>query len=158
MSENHPYKLDLLDAALQAYGEVEPPAALEARVLGKLDQTLRRRRWNIWLPLAGVATATAVVVLLLTSVQRSPVREQSREQPIAVERPIATTGPPAVDNVLDTGQQQVKPRRQAAPPVAAPRLETFPAPSALSDQEQILISLMRSRRSVLVAMSQPQTL
>src|SRR4051812_29305646 len=63
---------DLLDRMLAAYGEVELPVGLEARILGQIEKKLSRRRRRMWLFLAGPAVVTAAVLVIVFSRHMDP--------------------------------------------------------------------------------------
>lgn len=142
----YPKKIDLLDAALTVYRQVDAPPGLEARILGTIEGNLRRRRIRVqFLAVAAAAAACLGLALFLLVPARIPLSE-----PTIVAVPVPPPAAPApVKSEVEI--PRVAPRVQDA---AAPRQSTFPAPSAPSEQERALISLMRSRRQILVAMWQ----
>jgi hypothetical protein len=146
-------KIDLLDRALAAYGQVDPPPGLEARILGKLDERQRRRRFTFRLLLA-VGTGAASLGLLLFLVTRA-ARVPEPGSTIAtgreVPRHVVPNTPPTSPAVPKTEIARV---RLVAADAAAPRQAAFPSPSEPSDQERAFVLLMRSRQEILVAMSQ----
>jgi hypothetical protein len=134
-----------LDAALTKYAAVEPRVGMEERVLANLRAQRAQDSVRGWWPRRLVfALAAAVVVVSLLLVFRSAHQQQVNLHRI----------PPPVtqqDWVHDGTEASVRPsavkkRRTPAPrhlsAVAAtePRLEQFPSPQPLSEQEEILKS------------------
>ncbi|MGA8301013.1 MAG: hypothetical protein WCB53_03025 [Terriglobales bacterium] len=159
-----------LDDALAVYAKAEPRAGLEGRVLAQLQaeredaersRVALRRGW--WLALR-VVTATGLAVIAVwvwqsgrdarqhvtakksATSQKETVRETvqgvsdspSAVSPVTVQRGsgrLAETHPP----VLATKHRAIRPRSNQAL-AAAPKLDQFPSPRPLSEQEQILMS------------------
>ena len=150
--DQYPKKIDLLDTALTVYRQVDAPAGLEARILGTIEEKLRRRRFRVRFLMAATAAAASIGLALFVLVPaRVPLHEPVRE-PAIVALPAPSSAAPAKSEVKIP---RAVSRVQEA---AAPRQSTFPAPSPLSEQERALISLMQSRRQILVAMSQSRPL
>jgi hypothetical protein len=143
-----------LDAALATYVAAEPRAGLEERVLANLraerEQVVVRVWWR-W-PAIAVLAAAVVTGMGLVLVQRSGknVREISIQQPPAVgpgaPQP-SPQNPPhrgRVQNpqVVGTTALRGKVRHRIDRPedvvAAVPRLERFPCPQPLSEQEEAL--------------------
>lgn len=134
---------DLLDAALKRYGEVEPRAGLERRVLA----TLARESHTNWLRPWTWASAAAFACLLTVVVWIGLV---GRKQPPHISAPAAKVStkenrletaevPPHIDKTRRTGKHEVrKIRVQLAN--TTPRLEQFPSPRPLSEQEKLLVA------------------
>lgn len=140
-----------LDAALAEYAAVEPRAGLEQRILANLRaeqfQTPDRARWR-W---AVAGTVAAVMVVTLALLWRS-------DQPS--ERVVANHSKAAVQDSKESGTQVAahnsvasRPRthvpirrasanrlRTAAVAANGPKLDQFPSPQPLSEQEKILAS------------------
>jgi hypothetical protein len=154
-------KPDLFDTALAAYSEVEPPSGLETRILRNLEEN-RRRRWRIWRTCGVTAAATGVAVLLYLAMPArvparvpmiAPVLESTKE---AVSSGHPVTAVPAVPRSasITTKRRDLAHVQPQVQHEALPRESAFPAKSVPGDQERALILLMRSRRQVLVALSQ----
>lgn len=154
-----------LDVALKQYGEAEPRTGLEGRVLASLhaarERAPERRDW--WPALA----AFTAIVLIGTTIFWVPGHDSARR------RIVARQGVPSITNAndsLDSGRPHsshtiavaIAPLRQtarslrAAERAAEPRLEQFPAPRPLSEQERILASYVAQfpDQAVLVAKAQ----
>jgi len=142
-----PSDLDL-DAALAKYSAVEPRTGLEERVLARLSdeksKPLSRPRWY-W-SLAAAAAAIAVMVVAFTWKPSSPSRLVIANHPAGATQ---TTSQPGT-NVANRNGSAVSPRGQSparrtstrpsrtAVVAAAPKLDQFPSPQPLSEQEEIL--------------------
>ncbi len=137
-----------LDAALKQRGEAEPAPGLEQRILSTLRErgAQERWQWRWWWP---AFNTVAAVILFGTLVL--VVRDHPREAP----RLAGQT--PATSRQTPSGAQQVPPLRKletsaaktparvrvkrgvaSAVPDRGPRLEQFPSPQPLSEQEQLL--------------------
>jgi len=141
-----------LDAALKQYGEAEPRPGLENRMLANLQAerarlTLRRWWWRPAAVVVTIAVLTAGAWLLRRSpdVTKVPIsnqptvvtRNQEPEPTIAsANRPYAAPRPPR----RSRGESPI------AQPSSIPRLEQFPAPAPLSEQEEMLAQYVREHR------------
>lgn len=140
----------LLDAALAKYAAVEPRQGLEERVLANLRAERARvpdRAWWQWSVIAAVA---AVLVVALALAWRSG----QPSHPLAASHPSAPTQAPSepatqvVSNREGNGVRPSAPNRprriahRALPAVMAsaqPKLDQFPSPQPLSEQELALV-------------------
>lgn len=134
---------DLLDGAMRRYGEIEPRAGLEGRVLARLAQESRtnwRRPWA-WRSAAAFACILAVVVWIGLVGRKEPphigghaanVTTKENRLEIAEVRP-------QTNKTGSTGQHGVKkiPLRLSN---TTPRLERFPSQRPLSEQEKLLLA------------------
>lgn len=136
-----------LDAALERYGEGEPRAGLEPRILARLDEERAkpaRRRW-MW---AAAAVGAAAVIVITVMTTRTPDRKQplAHQSPVP-NRTIAPAAPSqersaAVPSRLSSVPVRVAHRvRKAVEP--EPKLAQFPAPVPLSEQERLLMQYMQ---------------
>ncbi len=136
-----------LETALAKYSAVDPRAGLEERVLANLRAERARvpnHSWWRW----SVAAALAAVVLAALVVGR-----RLGKSPVMVNHP-STSRPGANEpqtNVAATGgAKQLRPGRVPKPAVRRPRptvvaavhpkLDQFPSPQPLTEQEKILAS------------------
>jgi hypothetical protein len=145
-------KLDReLDAALAKYAAVEPRTGLEGRILANLraeQEHAAERSWRRW---PAVAALAAVIVVILSMAWRS----EKPAQHTAAKHPSPTTQtnqevPTQVTNDSRSGSnrprearpgRRLKPRALSDPAtivVPAPKLDQFPSPQPLSEQETIL--------------------
>jgi hypothetical protein len=156
------YDLDRrLDAALAKYAQVEPRAGLENRVLATLHAERSRipqRAWWRW-SVAGVAAVVVVVVLVLAwRSGKFHGREIAIRPSVSVpgaELPTPEAGkndghPPAPGPV----PKHVMHRAHATAVASAnPKLDQFPSPQPLSEQERLLENYVAKypERAVLLA-------
>jgi hypothetical protein len=138
-----------VDAALAKYAAVEPRAGLEERVLANLRAEHGRRVNRGWWRWGLGATAVAVVVLAIDVTWRSGRSSQptvaNRRSLVKQDLPKPGTQIAAQD---DNRSRPRHPHRSAkAHPVhsavviaASPKLDQFPSPQPLSEQERILAS------------------
>lgn len=145
----------ILDAALAKYAAVDPREGLEERILAHLraaEGPVQGLAWGSWL-------ATAVTALVIVAVVLA-WRSGKTAHPQIANRPGTTTQTTAnTQNPLQSETQAVSRGAKAAPgprpapthrsiardslaPVmeAYPKLDQFPSPQPLSEQEKILAS------------------
>jgi hypothetical protein len=134
-----------LDAALAEYTSVEPRAGLEERILANLraadSPTIARRWWN-WRIAAVVAATLIIAVSLVARWNRASQPPTVVHRPQLKEAPIA----PQVANRENSPASQKKlprhrgVRTQPQQEIVAvdPKLDVFPSPLPLSEQEKIL--------------------
>ena len=128
----------VLNSALAMFATVEARAGLEERVLANLrtEESTEHRTWRAWGLAAALLTLTIVAVAWHSSRQtRAPIANQ-----------IAT---PAEVKPVESGSLQIPVIRSASPvrrakipkrqaPLENPKLDQFPSPQPLSEQEKIL--------------------
>jgi hypothetical protein len=136
-----------LDMALARYAAVEPRPGVEERILASMRAERARvpdRAWWRWTAVIAVAAAVIVAVALawragkqerpVVAIHRTNTTQESQKQPVY--------------NVPATGDRSLEPRpgrkriQRAVPSVAAgvPKLDQFPSPQPLSEQEKLLAS------------------
>jgi hypothetical protein len=135
-----------VDAALAKYAAAEPRAGLEERILANLrvhERTTTRVPWWRWA--GAIAVALLITVLLRWRLEHHappqivnhPVipQQQTRPEVTARDTPIRNV-PPAI---------RIAPRRRrnhllsaATLASAAPKLDQFPSPRPLTEQEKLL--------------------
>jgi hypothetical protein len=139
-----------LDAALAKFVRVEPRAGLEERILANLrvEQERPAERW--WWRWPAVAALAAMIMLTLSLALRSwkPTQNIAAQYP-----PVpAQSNKPAGAQIANHGEsgsirphglsaRRLKPRAFSGPPtvvVNSPKLDEFPSPQPLSEQETIL--------------------
>ncbi len=137
-----------LDLALAKYAAVEPRVGLEQRILATLRAEPARHRKFMWR--WSVALATLVVVVATGIAWRSskPAHPEVTQRPLITlptspERPVNPANREA--NVIPSQNKRPARRlsvRHAQPAVVtpAPKLDVFPSPRPLSEQEKILAS------------------
>lgn len=139
----------LLDAALANYSSVEPRSGLEERVLANLHseqaQSIDHAGWR-W----GIAAVAALVIVVFSLMMRSG----KQPLPLVKNPPIVLPGSQAPEahrpevarqnDNFDSPRRTPAVRHVAAPSTheevaaAYPRLDQFPSPQPLSEQEKLL--------------------
>jgi hypothetical protein len=170
-------KQDELDAALGKYAAVEPRAGLEDRILANLRAERARvpdRAWWRWCVAGALAT---VVVLALALAWRSG----KPPRPVVANHSSATTQAakePAIEVISSGGADEHRPQASARartritnlirretvvatnPKLDQPKLDQFPSPRPLSEQEKILQSYVAEypEKAVLIARARSEAL
>lgn len=168
-----------LDAALAKYAAVEPRVGLEERVLAHLraerERTPKRTWWSWSVASAAVAAVVIVMMMMMALLWRTNLRHRqviawhpaadapSVGHPGAPFAAMAGNGAhplvhPPVSN--PTTRRAAHPAHPAAVAEAAPKLDQFPSPQPLSEQERILASYVEQypERSVLLARARTEAL
>lgn len=142
-----------LEGALKQRGRAEPRPGLENRILASIKAERERvpaRGWSWW-PVWAVAAAILLIagVVLLRSTQELAPPVVSHVTAPAVSKSVE-------HRVIASGRKSLM--RSAGKPGAAPRMEQFPSPQPLSEQEQILARYIQQfpREAGLVAQAQTQ--
>jgi hypothetical protein len=159
----------ILDGVLAEYSAAEPRAGLEDRVLATLRAEQARvldHAWWRW-GLAGVLTAV-VLVLAVAFAWRSgkPSSHQIAQHPSTIKQipnvlqiPIvAKDGRPAVQPIV--WPRHTAGGRHARTPMMAeanPKLDVFPSPRPLSEQEKILENYVSQFRQEAVLIARART-
>lgn len=163
-----------LDAALAKYAAVEPRVGLEERVLAHLRAKRERvpdRVWWRWSVFAAVGLV-AVVVVTVTLVLRTNPRHAPAiaNHPSAIapsgqkpEQRIATNGvakEPRSQTLRPAAKHVLRRTQPAVIAQAAPKLDQFPSPQPLSEQERILASYVEKypEQAVLLARARTEAL
>ncbi|MBZ5684730.1 MAG: hypothetical protein LAP86_06825 [Acidobacteriia bacterium] len=153
-----------LDAALAKYASVEPRPGMEERILANLrsaDATPAYHTWWRW----GLAAAAAMLLILITFAWRS----RTPSHPAIANRPAPTehrnAGPEM--HVARRDPTAIPPRPRpahktdvlgSAPVVAGtPKLDQFPSPHPLSEQEKILASYIAQFHDEAVMVARART-
>src|SRR5579863_585040 len=156
-----------LDAALARYAAVVPRAGLETRVLAHLqaERELQSAHtpWG-WPQVTALAAAVAIVVAMSVWIFRKPTQavrhlpatQQSTQ--VGENRGTPTSKPPTL---VATGKTSGHgPHRAQRAVTAVPKLEQFPSPQPLSEQEQLLANYVARdpEHAVLVARARMEAL
>ena len=136
------------DAALAKYANVEPRFGLEERLLANLRAERERAPFRVWWRYAAAAAVTVIVLILVPflswrtghpqpgKANAHNLTEGGKDWQIAkvAQEPRFPSEQPA------SGRSAVanRPLHPAAVLTSAPRLEQFPSPRPLSEQEEIL--------------------
>ncbi len=171
-----------LDATMRHYAEAEPRPGMETRLLANLREARpegARLRWlRIALPLAAAAAVVMVVgvslhrgrtatpATLVQPTKPATVPAPAMSEPASAEAPARASGPahghaPArfADRVAQVRSSHRKPIGDSQTATAsAPRLEQFPTPTPLSEQEQMLMRYLQQtpREEVATVVRQDQ--
>jgi hypothetical protein len=148
--QSHPDDLDLmLDVALAQYRAVEPRAGLEERVLANLrahEQEPASKHWFTWPALAVVAAlALIAATVVLMSRSEQPTRQVAHKQ---IQSGPAARASMSLNAASDNSSRarvlagKSRSTRsatiQSGKVEALPKLDQFPSPQPLTEQEQIL--------------------
>ncbi len=159
-----------LDAALAKYAAAEPRAGLEERVLANLRAERSRTLGRAWWRWSAMAAVAAIVIVTVTLAWRS-----ERTSPKVATHPAFTNGGQtrATTQVATTGVRKRAHRRAAgtmqrtaalhaesSEMAGNPKLEQFPAPRPLSEQEELLQAYIARypEQAVLVAKARTEEL
>jgi len=152
-----------LDAALAKYASAEPRPGLEGRILANLRAHAPglTHQWWKW----GLAGAMAVILIIAAIVWR--IRELPHHPTMANQSTGTTPAPSAPEERFASHGPGPRPRparrrkipRQVPPDNAAlavaenPKLDQFPSPQPLTEQEQILLNYVarQPERAALIA-------
>jgi len=145
--EDNPKERDLdrtLDAALAKYASVEPREGLEERILANVRAAGTRRAQSAWrnCGFAVVAAALAVVAVAMWHWNK-PMQTPIANRPSMVKQ--AQVGPDlahqdgnSVQPIKSARWRRTRHRSQHETVAANPKLDVFPSPLPLSEQEKIL--------------------
>ena len=139
----------VLDKALEEFGNTEPRAGLENRVLTNLRMERKRRATkHAWWAVGSVVAAAAVIAavwlgnapsLPKVSVKIRPESKKSEEVgALKVEQVVRPKRPGRTRNTKVRRQERLLTSRTGA--ATLPRLGGFPSPRPLSDQEKLLLA------------------
>jgi hypothetical protein len=167
-----------LDAALAKYVAVEPRAGLEKRVLANFRAQREHAAARVWWRWQALAVAAAVLVVAAVSLigrpamwrPGKPAPDIKSHQPAAAAQGDTQPGTRVATN---DGGSPVRPagpavatrpaRHGVHPPQAidanGPRLDHFPSPRPLSDEEKLLVLYVRDfpRDAVMIAQAQAES-
>jgi hypothetical protein len=132
----------LLDAALKQYAAVQPREGLEGRILARMrSETAERANhaWWRWLTAAAAVAALAVIITMA-------LRPRATPQPMVAQHPSGTL--PAAKLAASSQPRKAVPRptrrvhavAEIQVRKALPKLDQFPSPQPLSEQEKLLAS------------------
>jgi hypothetical protein len=152
-----------IDAALEKYAAVEPRVGLEQRILASMRSERDRipvRSWWVWGAVGAVATLLIVVAALAWRPNK-PTKTVAERPPSAsieaVARPSTRTGSIEPARTMNARSVHAKPRRNPPSAVAdEPKLDQFPSPEPLTEEELALVRYVRQfpRDAVMVASAQ----
>jgi hypothetical protein len=148
-----------LDAALARYAAVEPRAGIEARVLANLQaerELSAHSPWG-WKPVTALAAAVLILAAVLAWTSGRRTQAVHRESGATSHPQVALNSanrperPPTPFVKSESGGRRAHPVHRLATTV--PKLEQFPSPQPLSEQEQMLANYVAKdpEHAVLVA-------
>jgi len=137
-----------LDAALAKFTRAEPRAGLEQRVFANLRTERQRATNRSWWPWPAVAALAAVMIvsLFLASRLAKPAQnivEQHSQAPTRTNENVGTLANNRGSGSIPTREASGRPKPHAvnhttATVVSASKLDKFPSPQPLNEQEKIL--------------------
>ena len=132
----------LLDAALKQYAAVQPREGLEGRILARLrSQSAEPISYGPWRWLAAAAAVAALAVIISMA-----LRPHARPQRTLEQHPSGTLPAGTVAASAQAKPTMKRPKRRLQAPAdtqvakALPKLDQFPSPQPLSEQEKLLAS------------------
>jgi hypothetical protein len=172
MADRKQEELDrVLDKALAKYAAAAPRAGLEERVLATVRAERARvpdRAWWRWSVMAALAAMVIVAVTLAWKSDRPPhpvVANRPATATPAAKAPATQAGSKGKANPVhlrERGATQTAARRPRSGVVMAgnPKLDQFPSPRPLSEQEKLLQSYVAEypERAVLIARARTEAL
>ena len=159
----------MLDAALAKYAAVEPRTGLEDRVLANLRAEQAHVPDHAWWRWSAIAAVAAVILVVLAlSLRRDkpsrPIVVNHPSTPIEVPKERATQ---TVSYAHGSGTRPArpstarKPAMRSSPPEVAiastPKLEQFPSPQPLSEQEKLLQNYVAQNPEQAVLLARART-
>jgi hypothetical protein len=153
-----------LDAALAKYAAVEPRAGLEQRVLAQLQSEstrLPKYTWWQWSVAGAIAVVLAFTFALAWRWNRpaKTVGQQYPSAPIEIVQPSATQV--AANGEIEAVRQRHKTTRQHVQQPSAfadgPKLDQFPSPRPLSEQEKLALEYVERFPEEASLMAQAET-
>jgi hypothetical protein len=168
-----------LDAALAKYARVEPRAGLEDRILSNLRAEPARAHDRSWWLLGFAIAAAAVVLVAIGLVSRSAKHSQPLVQRPTITAPqnVQAQSSPAktasallpANGSIARAQPHPQPSKlDLAPPKDTepdgaetvadnPKLDKFPSPRPLSEQEKLLLEYLQQNPEEAAMIAQAQT-
>ncbi len=155
-----------IDGALAKYASVEPRTGLEERILANLKARERSSIGIAWWRWAGVLAAAVIVTALLIWKLEKPRREPVARHPavshdqyvpqVAVNTPATKLDRPPAAVFSRHAHRRVL--RHAIEVAAEPRLDRFPSPQPLSEEELALARYVRAfpEEATLIARAQEE--
>jgi hypothetical protein len=163
-------KLDReLDAALAKFAAVEPRTGLEERVLVNLraeQKPAAEHSWGRWPVLGAMAAVVIVVAVSLMWKPGKPTPDITAHPPATTEQGDQQTGMHIAANDMGTRAHPTATKRPTRPGVrhpqalvaSGPRLDQFPSPRPLSEEEKLLVRYVQDfpHEAVMIAKEQAE--
>lgn len=144
-----------VDATLErALGpqSIEPRLGFEERLLANLAAQPERRPWWRWMWVPALAAAAVIAILIGVQMTRrtAPVIVSNRtnappEQPAVIAKAPAPPSKIVRHKVAQHVQPRVEVARAANAQQDLPKQDVFPAPVPMTEQEHLLLALIRRR-------------
>jgi hypothetical protein len=136
-----------IEAALATYADPEAsvnPSALAARILASAREEQQKARWWKWtLVIAAPALAALFVVLFLPEKPKEFPARLSASVPTPAQIMTApATEKPVVSHTI--AKARYSPHTTIAKSQEPPKLDIFPAPAPLSEQEKLLVAFVQN--------------
>ena len=156
---------DQLDDALAKYAAVEPRPGLEERILANLKSQQRSSAsvaWWRWSGALAAALLIAISVLWFAQHNRQKVVRRPTTSPEeALPQPIAQSTPPHPTRRVNSVKVRQAGKRSFTQPTLAtaePKLDRFPSPQPLSEEERALVRYVQSfpKEATLIAQAQEE--
>jgi hypothetical protein len=159
----------MLDAALAKYAAVEPRTGLEERVLANLRAEQARVPDDAWWRWSAIAAVAAVIVVAMAL----SLRSDKPSHPVVANHPATPIQAPKErgTEILSIAHRSgtrparsttaPKPAMRPSPPevamARAPKLEQFPSPQPLSEQEKLLQNYVAENPEQAVLLARART-
>jgi hypothetical protein len=155
-----------INAALAKYVAAEPRAGLEDRILANLRAERQHSSVRIgWRWLAAGVAAVVIVAALSLWKSAKPAPDSATHQPAMTQQADKQTGTRIVANHASApvspaeSTTRKRPGALSAPPrQAGPRLDHFPSPRPLTEEEKLLVRYVQDfpREAVVIAKEQAE--
>lgn len=151
-----------LNAALARYSAVEPRAGVEERVLANLRAESKESPSIAWWRWAAAAAIAVCAILVVTALVRRPHVPAIANHPPAVapetpQRQVAVNAQSAVRPVPGRSKSASARAHVSVAKSALPRLDQFPSPQPLSEQEKIMASYVADYPEQAALLAQART-
>ena len=166
LNDRNPILDDLLDSGLKQYSQVLPRTGLEMRVLANLRAEQENQVAHTWLWWPTVVTVTlcafaAGALFMIRKPGNNPELriQQSASDAASQGRPGPVATNPASTPMLSPGSKwgtSVRSRSRVASISVEPRLEQFPSPAPLSEEEKVLVRYIQERPHEAALMARAQ--
>lgn len=155
---------DQLEAALAKYAAVEPRTGLEERILANLKSRPSSSTRVAWWRWAAVVAAALIVTSLVLWVEKHNaqqiVRRPTTSSEQASHQTIAQSAPPNSTRRVNPVKVRRTAKRSFTQPLATAelKLDRFPSPRPLSEEELALVRYVQSfpREATLIAQAQEE--
>jgi hypothetical protein len=164
-NSNHDHQSDALDreldAALAKYSAVEPRAGLQDGIFARLRSAAvppLSRSWWRW-GFAGAAAALAIVAVFAWRSTRASDPVVADHPPTTIQKPSAPRASNREISNEEAHSASIRRRgaRHAATALAVPRLDRFPSPESLTEQEKLALEYVEKFPEEASLMAQAQT-